>query len=86
MMGQAQAVYCHSIPGRLRVKVAAIRRQPEKAGVLANWLTLQQKIHQAQANPITGSVILEYDPQAAQPEDLYPPGGTGGAGPAQITG
>ena len=66
------AVFCHSVPGRLRVKVAGIRRQPDKAGVLANWLTLQQKIHQAHANPITGSVILEYDPQAAQPEELYP--------------
>ncbi len=72
MMGQGQAVFCHSVPGRLRVKVAAIRRQPEKAGALANWLTLQQKIHQAFANPVTGSVVLEYDPQAAQPEELYP--------------
>jgi cation-transporting P-type ATPase C len=72
MMDQGQTVFCHSVPGRLRVKVAAIRRQPEKAGVLANWLTLQQKIHQAFANPVTGSVVLEYDPQAAQPEELYP--------------
>ncbi len=66
------AVVCHSVPGRLRVKVAAIRRQPDKAGALANWLTLQQKITRAHANPITGSVILEYDPQAAQPEEIYP--------------
>jgi cation-transporting P-type ATPase C len=72
MMGQDQAVFCHSVPGRLRVKVAAIRRQPEKAEALANWLTLQQKIHQAFANPVTGSVVLEYDPQVAQPEELYP--------------
>jgi heavy metal translocating P-type ATPase len=72
-MNQAPAaVFCHSVPGRLRVKVAAIRRQPDKAGALANWLTLQQKIHKADANPITGSVIVEYDPQAAQPEELYP--------------
>ncbi len=72
-MGQAPAaVFCHAVPGRLRVKVAAIRRNAEKAGALANWLTLQQKIHQAHANPITGSVILYYDPQVAQPEDLYP--------------
>ncbi|HSO72148.1 MAG TPA: cation-translocating P-type ATPase, partial [Thermodesulfobacteriota bacterium] len=72
-MNQAPAAeFCHSVPGRLRVKVAAIRRQHDKAGALANWLTLQQKITQAHANPITGSVILEYDPQVAQPEELYP--------------
>ena len=72
-MNQAPAaVFCHAVPGRLRVKVAAIRHNAEKAGVLANWLTLQQKIHQAHANPITGSVIVYYDPQAAQPEDMYP--------------
>ena len=72
-MGQAPAaVFCHAVPGRLRVKVAAIRHSAEKAGALANWLTLQQKIHQAHANPITGSVIVYYDPQAATAEDFYP--------------
>jgi len=58
---------CHAIPGRLRVKVTAIRRAAEEADVLAYWLAKLPGIRKAQANPLTGSVILHYDPQATSP-------------------
>ncbi len=65
-------IFCHAVPGRLRVKVAAIRRDEEKAAVLALWLTMQAKIREAAANPVTGSVIVYYDGRDTSPPDLFP--------------
>lgn len=53
-------VVCHAMPGRLRLKVAAIHRREEEAGNLAHWLTLQESITATEANPITGSLTLYY--------------------------
>jgi cation-transporting P-type ATPase C len=73
MMDQAPFfVFCHAVPGRLRVKVEAIRRNEEKAATLAHWLTLQARIREAAANPVTGSVIVYYNSQDTSPPDLLP--------------
>lgn len=61
---------CHSIPGRLRLKVKAIRHAEEEARALAFWLSRQAGIREATASPLTGSVILHYDPSTS-PEDLF---------------
>lgn len=72
-MDQVPAVvFCHAVPGRLRVKVEALRRDEAKAAALAHWLTLQEKIQEAEANSITGSLIVYYDGQGTYPQDLYP--------------
>ncbi len=51
---------CHSLPGRLRLKVPAIYRREAEAGSLAHWLSLQEFITATTANPVTGSLILYY--------------------------
>lgn len=51
---------CHSLPGRLRLKVPDIYRREAAGGVLAHWLTLQEPITAARANPLTGSLVVYY--------------------------
>ena len=51
---------CHSLPGRLRLKVPAIYRREAEAGSLAHWLSLQEAITATSANPVTGSLLLSY--------------------------
>ncbi|OEU49456.1 MAG: hypothetical protein BA861_04860 [Desulfobacterales bacterium S3730MH5] len=63
-------VVCHAIPGRLRVKVRALRFSEDRAFALAHWLTQQSEIDQAVARPATGCLVLLYDPDKASPRCL----------------
>jgi hypothetical protein len=50
---------CHTIPGRVRVKVFQIKGSEERAQALQNWLTGQTEVQEASA--ITGSIVRLYD-------------------------
>jgi len=53
----------HALPGRLRVKLAAIKRAPAVAEHLEQVLRRDKGVVDAVANPLTGSVLVHYDPQ-----------------------
>lgn len=60
----------HSIPGRMRVRVADIRYNGNRAAALADWLAGQADVAGAEARPVTGSIILFYDPDKVSPSGL----------------
>ena len=52
----------HALPGRLRVKLAAIKKAPAAAKELEQRLRQEPGVARAIANPLTGSVLVHYDP------------------------
>ncbi len=60
-------IYIHDIPGRLRVRSEAIKRnQSEAKELLASF----QGVRSIEANALTGSLTLAYDVTAVRSEDL----------------
>src|SRR5579872_717669 len=51
----------HQVPGRLRVRVAAIHRNARAAAVIENGLRKAHGVRSVTANPLTGSVVVCYD-------------------------
>jgi len=68
--GPSHFEVCHWVPGRVRVKARAIRAAEKKAHDLAYWLNRQAGVREASASPITGSIILHYDPSTPR-ETLF---------------
>lgn len=56
------SMYLHTLDGRIRVKVAGVKGSPDKAFDLENALRQVDGIDAIRANPITGSVLILYDP------------------------
>jgi cation-transporting P-type ATPase C len=61
---------CHSLPGRTRFRVPAIKRNPEAAEQLAAWIATTDAVHAAQASAVTGSLLVAYDPAKLAPAQL----------------
>jgi hypothetical protein len=53
----------HALPGRMRVKLTAIKKAPAAAKELEEALRREPGIAEAVANPVTGSMLVHYDPQ-----------------------
>jgi cation-transporting P-type ATPase C len=62
---------CHAISGRVRVKVAQIKRSEERAQALQAWLADQNEVWEASASAVTGSVILRYDAATTSDKFLF---------------
>jgi hypothetical protein len=61
----------HAIPGRVRLKVANLRDHPLLAEVIQERLGAVQGIQKVGVTPLTGSVLVLFDPQAVTtPESL----------------
>jgi hypothetical protein len=60
----------HALPGRLRVKVAAIKRAPAAAREVEQALRQVPGIAEAIANPVTGSVLIRYDAETTSPQAI----------------
>lgn len=54
--------YMHSVPGRLRVKIPAIKRHPERARIIQALLKDLDGIESIRVNTITGSIVVKYEP------------------------
>ena len=54
--------YMHNIPGRLRVRIPAIRGSSEKARAAQALLMDLEGIESIRANMVTGSIVVKYDP------------------------
>jgi len=53
----------HTIPGRIRVKIGKVKDNPTLADDLQRKLLAIRAIQQAAVNPVTGSVLVTYDPR-----------------------
>jgi hypothetical protein len=53
----------HAIPGRVRLKVAKLRNNPPLARVIQERLGAVRGIQGVEATPLTGSVLVLFDPQ-----------------------
>ena len=54
--------YVHSLPGRLRVRIPAIKGNAINAEMLVNQVIQLTGISSVRANPVTGSILIQYDP------------------------
>lgn len=57
--------YVHHVPGRLRVRAAAVRGSEEKAAAVKALLESTPGVRSVTANSLTGSVTIHYDRQVA---------------------
>jgi hypothetical protein len=53
----------HAIPGRLRLKVGTLKDNPALADECQGRLARLWMVQQAVVNPVTGSVLVTYDPR-----------------------
>jgi copper chaperone CopZ len=60
----------HVLPGRLRVRLAAIKKAPAMAAQVEQALRQVTGIAEAVANPVTGSVLVRYDAERTTPQTI----------------
>jgi len=53
----------HAIPGRVRLKVPKIRQNPAFEAEVRDRLSTAKAIHRVEINPVTGSILLLYNPE-----------------------
>jgi Heavy metal associated domain 2 len=53
----------HYIPGRVRVRISKVKGNASLAEEIRQNFSAIAGIHKVEANPLTGSVLVEYDPQ-----------------------
>ena len=56
--------YIHHIPGRLRVRVGAVKRNAQNARALQMAIQDMCGVTSVEVNLLTGSVLVRYDPRA----------------------
>jgi hypothetical protein len=62
--------YIHNVPGRLRIKIPLIRRNSAKCFAVQELFKHLDGVERIQVTELTGSVIIKYDPQMIQPQDM----------------
>ena len=63
--------HLHHVPGRLRVRLASLKRNaPEAAPLHAELLSIQG-VNSVSVSSITGSVIIQYNPNCFDPEVVW---------------
>jgi len=68
----------HHLPGRLRLRSAVLKGNALASEEARRHLAQIDGVTSAWANPLTGSVLLEYDPNVISPtnvSDVWPPTG-----------
>jgi hypothetical protein len=61
--------YVHHVPGRLRVRIPAVRKNPRKADEIKDLLDICG-VDKLKVNPLTGSVVVNFDPSQVTPQQL----------------
>ena len=60
-MATSAPEYFHTIDGRLRIKISAVKRSPANALHVERRLAMLEGITEVSANPKTGNVLVHYD-------------------------
>jgi copper chaperone CopZ len=63
--------YIHALNGRLRIKVAEVKGSPIKALEVEGQLRRIDGIDHVRANPITGNVLVLYDPARIEQFEIF---------------
>ena len=53
----------HMLPGRVRLKLAELKNNPDLARYLKQRLCRHAGISRVEVNPTTGSILMHYDPR-----------------------
>ena len=62
--------YCHSTPGRLRIKTPLIKRNPKEVVKARRLLQSLREIDAFDINPVTGSITITYTDHTADVESI----------------
>jgi len=62
--------YVHSIPGRLRIKTALVKKNPQQAARVESLLKSVAGVSSVDSNLVTGSVLVRYSPREVSCEHL----------------
>ena len=62
--------YYHNVPGRLRVKIPMLLNSPSKGRCIEQLIAPHRGIEQIKVNALTGSMIVFYDPDLVQGEQI----------------
>jgi len=62
--------YIHHVPGRLRVKSPALKRNEREAAQTRAYLDQLHGVHSAEVNTVTGSILIHYDTQRVAAQTL----------------
>jgi hypothetical protein len=69
MIGE-EARIVHFIPGRLRVRIGNLKDNPTLAHRMQEMLADVDGVEVAKANPLTGSLLIQYDPEETASLDV----------------
>jgi hypothetical protein len=62
--------YVHALEGRLRIKTPEVKGAPHKAREIEGHLALCPGVEEVSANPVTGSVLVLYNPRLICQEEI----------------
>ncbi|HTY22668.1 MAG TPA: hypothetical protein VMC85_06030 [Desulfomonilaceae bacterium] len=62
--------YLHAVPGRLRIKIPLLKRNPERAMELRKLLRRVAGITSTSTSTVTGSVTINYDRDIVRPNSI----------------
>ncbi|MEW6659364.1 MAG: HMA2 domain-containing protein [Thermodesulfobacteriota bacterium] len=65
------SAYVHALSGRLRLKIPHLKGNPLRAQEIENQVNLMAGMQQVAANPVTGSLLLIYDPDLLNQEEIF---------------
>lgn len=57
--------YSHHVPGRIRIRSAAVKHNAARAAALREWLESIAGVTAVETSTVTGSVLVRYNPAAA---------------------
>jgi copper chaperone CopZ len=66
----AVSAYLHALDGRLRIKVPSVKGSSKMAQEIERQLQACEGITQVTANPVTGSVLILYEPQQIKQKEI----------------
>ena len=62
--------YVHALEGRLRIKIPEVKGAPSQAREVESHLLMLMGMEEVSANPITGNVLILYDPSLLREEQI----------------
>lgn len=62
--------YIHNVPGRLRLKTPAVKKNKDAADEIKKILSTMNGIATVDINLTTGSILINYNPKAIQNKDI----------------
>ena len=62
--------YFHNVPGRLRVKIPTLTGSPARMKAVENLLASLAGIEHIKTNTLTGSVVVNYDPDLLSAQQI----------------